>query len=281
MISSEALHLGPLMLPWTLIILLVALLGVSIVAHLVSRKLNWDPAIFQVFQDSLWTSVLIGLIGARMVFIMLHWDAYSTSMIDIFKIQDKGFHLIGGALFGLGWFFWKNKGLAYTSRLSFVFIFTLLLGTGIALQASVKQETHFPDLSFSSLNQTGETAEQIALQQFAGQPTVINMWASWCPPCHREMPVLQRAHDQYPDIYFIMLNQGEDGVTVRDYLKRYQLDFKHVLLDPYGELPQQLNMFGLPSTLFFNAQGQLVERHMGELSPAMLQHYLSKISLQP
>src|SRR5690606_17516579 len=117
MISSEALHLGPLMLPWTLIILLVALLGVSIVAHLVSRQLNWDPAMFQVFQDSLWTSVLIWLSRARIVFILLHWDAYCTSMIDIFKIQDKRFHLIGGALFGLGWFFWRNKGLAYTSRL--------------------------------------------------------------------------------------------------------------------------------------------------------------------
>ena len=78
-----------------------------------------------------------------------------------------------------------------------------------------------------------------------------------------------------------MLKQGEDQVTVQDYLRRYDLKFKHVLLDPYGEIPQQMNMFGLPSTLFFNAQGQLVERHMGELSPAMLQQYLKKISIQP
>lgn len=107
------------------------------------------------------------------------------------------------------------------------------------------------------------------------------MWASWCPPCHREMPVLQRAHDQHPEMNFIMLNQGEDQVTVHKYLKRYRLNFKDVLLDPQGEMPQQMNMHGLPSTLFFNAQGQLIARHMGELTPAMLQQYLKKISTQP
>ena len=46
-------------------------------------------------------------------------------------------------------------------------------------------------------------------------------------------------------------------------------------------MPQQMNMHGLPSTLFFNAQGQLISRHMGELTPAMLQQYLKKISTQP
>lgn len=281
MISSEALHLGPLMLPWTLIIILIGLMTVSIIDQMVSNKLRWDKAVIQVFRDSLWISVPIGLIGARIVFVLLHWDAYSTSPLDIFKIQDKGFHLIGGIVTAIPYFLWKNKGLPGKSKAIFIFIFTLLLSLGIAFQNNLKQETHFPDSSFSSLIQHGEISENVPLKQFIGQPTVINMWASWYPPCHREMPVLQQAHNQYPGINFVMLNQGEDQVTVQDYLRRYDLKFKHVLLDPYGEIPQQMNMFGLPSTLFFNAQGQLVERHMGELSPAMLQQYLKKISIQP
>ncbi|MHA5056356.1 TlpA family protein disulfide reductase, partial [Acinetobacter schindleri] len=86
---------------------------------------------------------------------------------------------------------------------------------------------------------------------------------------------------QHPQVNFVMLNQGEEVATVNAYLRKHQFQFKHVLLDQYGELTQQLNSFGLPTTLFFNAQGQLVERHMGELSPAMLQQYLNRISDQP
>ena len=54
-----------------------------------------------------------------------------------------------------------------------------------------------------------------------------------------------------------------------------------MLLDPAARLGQHFNMFGLPSTLFFNAQGELVDHHMGELTKPMLQHYLKKIQANP
>ena len=167
MISSEALHLGPLMLPWTLIIILIGLMTVSIIGQMVSNKLRWDKAVIQVFRDSLWISVLIGLIGARIVFVLLHWDAYSTSPLDIFKIQDKGFHLIGGIVTAIPYFLWKNKGLPGKSKAIFIFIFTLLLSLGIAFQNNLKQETHFPDSSFSSLIQHGEISENVPLKQLS------------------------------------------------------------------------------------------------------------------
>ena len=281
MISSEALHLGPFILPWTLVMILLSMIMMKIMGQVLGQKQRWEQATSQVFWDSLWTSFWIGLIGARITFVLLHWDVYFASPIDIVKIQDQGFHLIGGTVAGSAWFFWKNKGLSRKFRALFIFIFTVLLSIGIAIQSSLKQDVHFPNLNFSSLTQSSETSKKIPLKQFIGQPTIVNMWASWCPPCHREMPVLQRAHDQHPEINFIMLNQGEDQVTVHEYLKRYRLNFKDVLLDPQGEMPQQMNMHGLPSTLFFNAQGQLIARHMGELTPAMLQQYLKKISTQP
>ncbi|TCB50079.1 TlpA family protein disulfide reductase [Acinetobacter sp. ANC 4779] len=269
------------MLPWTLIIILLAMMSVAMMGHILGRKLGWENAVIQAFKDALWSSFLLGLIGGRIVFVLLHWDAYSISLIDILKIQDKGFHLIGGVVTGIAWFLGQNKRLPGKSKAIFILVFTLLLSIGIAVQTHLKPKLHFPELNFSSLTQNAETSAKVPLKQFIGQPTVINLWASWCPPCHREMPVLQQAHDQYPGINFIMLNQGEELRTVQDYLTRYDLKFKHVLLDPYGAMPQQMNMFGLPSTLFFNAQGQLIERHMGELTPAILQQYLKKISTQP
>lgn len=279
MISSEALHLGPLMLPWGLLILLVALLITAMIGRKVGQQPQWSADIQQRFQDSIWSSVWVGLVGARLVFIGLNLESYWASPIDILKIQDKGFNLIGGVVIGSAWFWWRNSAIATKAKAILLLIFVMQLGTGLITQNLMNKEAHYPGLSFPSLNLSDQNQSQIiALQQFQGQPTVVNLWASWCPPCHREMPVLQRAHDQHPDVNFVMLNQGEDVDTVRAYLTKNQFSFKHVLLDAQGEMPQALNSFGIPTTLFFNAQGQLVERHQGELSQAMLQQYLKKIN---
>lgn len=275
MISAEALHIGPLMLPWNLLFIFFALFILSFCSRAFGQKLKWSEQMTQQFRDSLWTSLLFGLIGARVVFVLLNWQAYLDTPIDMLKIQDKGFQLSSGILIGMAWFLWKNKALSIKIKSIFILVFSMIISVGILLKPHPKQDIYYPALSFIQLNQP---QVQTPINQFMGQPTVVNLWASWCPPCHREMPVLQQAQQKNPNINFVMLNQGEDQQTVQSYLHKNHFQFKHVLLDMQGEMPLQMNMFGLPSTLFFNAKGQLIERHMGELSPAMLQQYLNKIS---
>ena len=279
MISNEALHLGPFMLPWGLLCLVLALLVSAMIGRKVGQKAQWSAEIQQRFQDSIWNSVWIGLIGARLVFIGLNLESYLASPIDMLKIQDKGFHLIGGIIIGSPWFWWRNSAIANKAKATLLLIFVMLVGAGWTVQKIMHQDSHYPSLSFPSLNLTHQDQSNIVpLQQFQGQPTVVNLWASWCPSCHREMPVLQRAQDQYPEVHFVMLNQGEEVDTVRAYLTKHHFSFKHVLLDVQGEMPQAVNSLGLPTTLFFNAQGQLIARHQGELSQAMLQQYLKKMN---
>ncbi|WP_374667548.1 prolipoprotein diacylglyceryl transferase family protein [Acinetobacter sp.] len=278
MISSEALHLGPLMLPWTLIILIAALTVMALFARYAGQRLGWPESIKSELQDSIWTSVWIGLISARLVFVLLNIDAYAASPIDMIKIQDKGFHLIGGVIAGGAWFFWKNRNLMTKAKVVLMLSFVIVAGAGMLLKNTLQKETNYPDLHFSALQENGSvSARPASLSSFKGKPAVVNLWASWCPPCHREMPVLARAQNQYPQVQFIMLNQSEGSAAVSAYLKKHQFDFKHVLLDTNGDMPAAMNTFGLPSTLFFDAQGRLLERHMGELTPAMLQQYLNKL----
>ncbi|WOE31546.1 MULTISPECIES: TlpA disulfide reductase family protein [unclassified Acinetobacter] len=274
MISLDALHIGPLMLPWPLLMVVLALLLIALMRRLSHTRLNWSKEIIACFDDSLWTAFIIGLLAARLGFVLLHWDVYQLSLIDIIKIQDQGFNVIVGILAGSIWFFYKNTALTLLARLSWLMLFILLVASGSLAQKALQHETHYPDLSFRLLKQP---TDAVPLKQFIGQPTVINLWASWCPPCHREMPLLQQAAQRHRDVGFIMLNQGEDAQTIQQYLQQHQFNFDYVLLDQQGEMAQQMNMFGLPSTLFFNAQGQMVARHMGELTPAMLQQYMQKI----
>ena len=91
------------------------------------------------------------------------------------------------------------------------------------------------------------------------------------------MPVLYQAQQDYPNVQFVMLNQGETPEAIVSYLHRYQLNFNNVLFDPHGEMPQHMNMYGLPSTLFFNAQGKLIDTHMGELTHAALHQKVQRI----
>jgi thiol-disulfide isomerase/thioredoxin len=132
-----------------------------------------------------------------------------------------------------------------------------------------------PPLSFNTLS--GET---VSLQQFSGQPIVINIWASWCPPCVREMPVLAEAQRSLPDVHFLFANLGEDAQSVKGFLQQLNIELDNVLLDQRNQLGAHYGSRALPTTLFIDAQGRLQDSHLGELSAASLRDKLTVIRAQ-
>lgn len=116
------------------------------------------------------------------------------------------------------------------------------------------------------------------------RPIVLNLWATWCPPCRREMPVFEKAQTEFPDIAFVLVNQGESAQQALAYLKTEGLDLTDVLLDPASEAMRSMNSRGLPTTLFFDAKGRLVDPHLGEItmpSPKdkVLRSFMAAVSL--
>src|SRR3546814_3525461 len=84
------------------------------------------------------------------------------------------------------------------------------------------------------------------------------------------MPVLSKAQEERGDVTFVFVNQGESESEIRDYLRESHLQLSNVLLDPFSSVMQESGSRGLPTTLFFDADGRLVDTHMGELSNASL-----------
>ena len=119
--------------------------------------------------------------------------------------------------------------------------------------------------------------KQVSLQQLQGKPAVINMWATWCAPCRREMPVLQQAQQNHPHIQFVLLNQGEKAPVISAYLQKNQIQLPNVWLDETMQSRTVLPYQGLPSTYFLNQQGEVVAHSLGELTPIQLQQYLQQI----
>ncbi len=128
-----------------------------------------------------------------------------------------------------------------------------------------------PDLQLGTLD-----GQAVSLNAYAGQPVVLNLWASWCPPCRREMPVFEQAQSEFSNIAFVMINQGESAQQAQRFLDSEQLSLADVLLDSASKAMQSMNARGLPTTLFFDAQGRLVDSHMGEITMPSLKDKISR-----
>lgn len=108
-------------------------------------------------------------------------------------------------------------------------------------------------------------------------PVLVNIWASWCVPCRREMPLLQEAHEQYGDrVSFIGVNHQDQRDAALQFLRgtgvRYRSGF-----DPRGSTASAYGTFGLPATYFITASGRIVATKTGELTAAVLSSELDRL----
>ncbi|KIQ55324.1 Thiol-disulfide oxidoreductase ResA [Meiothermus taiwanensis] len=130
-------------------------------------------------------------------------------------------------------------------------------------------------LPSATLQQLDGPAVQLA--DFKGKPIVLNAWATWCGPCRREMPLLVEAARAHPEIQFIFLNISDGPEAVRAFQRELKLQIPNVLLDPEATLSDPLRIQGLPVTLFYNAEGTLVNRHIGEIKAETLEALLKAL----
>ena len=130
---------------------------------------------------------------------------------------------------------------------------------------------------FQLLNLEGKL---VALSDYKGRPVLVNFWATWCPPCLAEMPLIQTFAEKHADDLIILaINAGEEESLVRQFIDQHDLDL-NFLLDPSNSAAVKFHVYGFPTTLFFDQDGALSARHIGELNEPLLVMYLEKIGIQ-
>jgi len=227
--------------------------------------------------DVLFNLLLVGLVAARVVFVLRYFDTFDgpLAMIDI---RDRGFDLLGGlagAVVMLGWMAWQDRGrLAPVLMAGGAGLLSWLLAVAIAVMTATEAE-RLPDTN--AMNLAGESVHLADLGPSRGRALVVNVWATWCPPCRREMPVFERAQREHDHAAIVLLNQGEDADTVRAFLQTQGLALDHVLLDRDNRFSPLAGVRVLPTTLFYDASGQLRRQHVGELSAATLNRHLDSL----
>lgn len=121
----------------------------------------------------------------------------------------------------------------------------------------------------------------ISLSDFRGTPVMVNFWATWCPPCRAEMPLIQSYAETYLDEFVVLaVNAGEDKETVESFATAQNLDDLVFLIDPENSVASSYRIPGFPTSLFIDAEGMLAAVHIGELDEDLLIKYLAKIGVE-
>ncbi len=110
-----------------------------------------------------------------------------------------------------------------------------------------------PDLAFTGLDGASHP-----LAAYRGRPVVLNFWATWCTPCVKEMPALDRLAASDPNLTVLAVSADHGGASVvRPFAAAHRITHATVLLDPESSAVHTLEIAGFPTTLILDAQGRL------------------------
>ena len=121
--------------------------------------------------------------------------------------------------------------------------------------------------------------EPHALSDYVGQVVLVNIWATWCPPCKAEMPGLQAFFDKHRGEGFtvIAIEDGDPAVEVRDFVKSYGLTFP-VWLDPGNVASEQaFKTINLPTSYVIDRAGTVRLFWLGAISQTNLEKYVAPL----
>jgi len=254
------------------LLLITALILATLVGWRVAKRGGENP------ESVLFTLFLLGMLAARVSFVLMYWSYYQNDPLQIVDLRDGGFLawpgvivlIIGALIYG-----WRRPLLRKPLSAGVITGLAFWALTSLSLTLYEKG-THLPDIALRNAN--GETVQ---LADYKGGPLVINLWATWCPPCRREMPVLESAQRQRPDVTFLFVNQAESMQSVATYLATQGLNLDNVLFDASGRLGQAVGSVALPTTLFYQPDGRLINSHLGELSQASLARAMERFEPTP
>lgn len=124
---------------------------------------------------------------------------------------------------------------------------------------------------------TNTKGRTVALTDFAGEPVVINFWATWCPPCRAELPVFDKLAKEYrKKISFMMIDLGEEKDKVTSFVKKGGFSFP-VYFDPLGKAGAAYSVRAIPQTVVIDADGNVAATHVGSLNEKTLRGLIAPV----
>ncbi|MDQ1567852.1 MAG: cytochrome c biosis protein CcmG, thiol:disulfide interchange protein DsbE [Actinomycetota bacterium] len=117
----------------------------------------------------------------------------------------------------------------------------------------------------------------VALEALRGKPVVLNFFGSWCPPCVREMPALEAMSQRYRGrVQFVGVTFNDAREAARSLLERAGVTYP-AAFDAKSDLAYDYGIRGMPTTVFIDPDGNLVEGKKGEFSEVQLRTTIDRL----
>ena len=254
---SPILHLGPLALSADRLAAVAAIwLFVAIGSH---RRMAGETA------SAVSIATVGGFVVARLAYVATHFSDYISEPLAILKVWQGGFLPLAGVVAAL-----LILGLKAPAdrRFRLIALLIALSGSWYVADRLLTTSVQSPFVTSPAGLKTlaGENFDPATLK---GRPYVINLWADWCPPCRREMPLLADAARKHPNVAFLFINQGDLPNIATKLPAQNGIDPATIVLDEAARLSAAYGG-ALPSTIFVGPAGDVRSVHAGEISRAAL-----------
>jgi thiol-disulfide isomerase/thioredoxin len=105
---------------------------------------------------------------------------------------------------------------------------------------------------------------ELDLSRYEGKVVIVDFWASWCVPCRRSFPWMNRMHDKYTadGLVIIAVNLDRSTDDAARFLAKYPAKFE-IVYDPTGVLAKKYRVEVMPSSIIIGRNGEMIERHAG------------------
>ena len=288
----EGFSVGSLLIPTRPLALILSFLLAIWVSKRVAGRMGLDaPWSQQVAEGCAWA----GIIGARLGFVLMTWSAFRAAPWTALYFWQPGYSPYSGLLAGAAYAAWRIWQRPVNERRSYLRV----LGGGyavgavlaVAVFASMNMFTgsqvlragdRVPDFTLANLS--GDT---VRFSDLEGRAVVLNFWATWCPPCRREMPLLDAIQKEYESrgLSVVGIDVGENADVVRRYVESIGVAYPIWVDAPRGQtgtdstqgLHARFGGVGLPTTVFVDPEGIVRNRRLGELNRAILQTQAEKL----
>lgn len=261
---SPILHLGPLALS-TDRVAAVAAIWIFVAIGSRRRMAGEATAVVSI-------AAVVGFLAARLAYVATHFSDFSSEPLAILKFWQGGFLPLAGVVAALLILGFKAPA---DRRFRLIALLIAISGSWYIADKLLTTSVQSPFVTSPDGLKTLDGAD-FDPATLKGRPYVINLWADWCPPCRREMPLLADAARKNPEVAFLFINQGDLASIAAKLPAQHGIDSATVLLDASARLSAAYGG-ALPSTIFVGAAGDVHSVHAGEISRAALSDKINLI----
>ncbi len=209
-----------------------------------------------------WRVLLVGFVAGRGMHVLAHWESFAGEPWRALAFWQGGFSAQAALVAaGLVSALELGRGRDILRPVALSLVLGLAGWSGVLMLRGPLEAPPPPPQIFTAID-----GREISLIERDGRPLVLNLWATWCAPCRRELPMMAEVAAGHPGVDVVFANQREPAQRVGLFFASEGLQLDLVVLDDAGVLGRHYGAMGLPTTVFLDAEGRLREKHVGEIS---------------